>query len=39
MRYVPVDDLLNIYEELYGEPDRVPRDVIENCTTLLFLGR
>jgi len=38
-RYVPVDDLLIIYEELYGEPDRMRREVIENCTMILFLGR
>ncbi|CAH1773748.1 unnamed protein product [Owenia fusiformis] len=36
--YVPVDDLVNIYRELYGA-DRMPESVIEECTMFLFLGR
>ena len=37
--YVPVDDLLGIYRVLYDGEERITREVIENCTTLLFLGR
>ena len=37
--YVPTEDLLNIYELLYGTPDRMLPEVIEECTNWLFLGR
>ncbi|ELU17925.1 hypothetical protein CAPTEDRAFT_196848 [Capitella teleta] len=37
--YVPTQDLLGIYEELYGRADMMREDVIQNCTFLLFLGR
>lgn len=38
-RYVPIDDLVNIYEELYGQPGLATAEVIENCTRFLFLER
>ncbi|KAK7484042.1 hypothetical protein BaRGS_00024654, partial [Batillaria attramentaria] len=36
--YVPVDDLMKIYVELYGTT-RLPREVIVDCTLLLFAER
>ena len=38
-RYVPTEDLVNIYTELYGQSDIVTSDVIDNCTLLLYLQR
>jgi len=38
-RYVPVDDLVNIYTELYGQLTDVTSGVIGNCTLLLYLQR
>lgn len=38
-RYVPIDDLVNIYEELYGQSGLATAEVIENCTRFLFLER
>jgi len=39
LRYVPVDDLVGIYTELYGPSSNVTRDVITACTMLLYLQR
>ena len=36
--YVPVQDLVAIYELYYGEPDRVTADMIQNCTDILYKG-
>jgi glycosylphosphatidylinositol phospholipase D len=36
--YIPVDDLYNIYIELYGEVRVNKSDIIE-CTSIMFLGR
>lgn len=36
--YVPTQDLSNIYRRMYQSPDRMPLDVIENCTSLIYLG-
>ena len=36
--YVPVDDLYNIYKDLYGR-EKITRDVIQQCTTIMFLLR
>ena len=36
---MPVDDLVNIYTELYGHSTNVTSDVVSNCTLLLYLQR
>ncbi|XP_046581198.1 phosphatidylinositol-glycan-specific phospholipase D-like [Haliotis rubra] len=36
--YVPIDDLVNIYRDLYGR-DRIPKDIMEACISTLFLER
>ena len=36
-RFIPSKDLYNIYKEFYGE-ERIQVDIIEECTTLLFLA-
>ena len=38
-RYVPTDDLVNIYTELYGRSSLITGDVINHCTLLLYLER
>ena len=38
-RYLPTDDLVNIYTELYGQSGVVTRDVINECGLFLFLER
>ena len=37
-RYIPVDDLYNIYTELYGTV-RLPREVIVDCTLEMYAER
>jgi glycosylphosphatidylinositol phospholipase D len=36
--YVPVDDLYNIYSDLYGEVRLNKSDIVE-CSSFMFLGR
>ena len=36
--FIPVDDLYEIYKELYGDI-RLSRFVIQQCTTLMLLMR
>ncbi|XP_067677733.1 phosphatidylinositol-glycan-specific phospholipase D-like [Haliotis asinina] len=36
--YVPIDDLFNIYRDLYGR-DRMPKDIMEACIASLFVER
>ena len=36
--YIPVDDLYHIYIDLYGK-ERVTREDIVECSSLLFIGR
>ena len=37
-RYIPVDDLYNIYTELYGTV-LLPREVIVDCTLEMYAER
>ena len=38
-RYIPSEDLVNIYVDMYGQSDVITADVINNCTLLLYLQR
>lgn len=37
--YIPTDDLYNIYTDYYGTYTKMPRDIIQDCTLILYLGR
>jgi len=37
--YIPTDDLFNIYTQYYNTTDKMPKDIIVMCTSILYLAR